>query len=59
MAKVRDLKVGDLIGASWLGSGWHKVLDVGTDWSGSGKVYLAIEGYGSIAISADEEVERK
>lgn len=58
MVKVSDLRVGDFIRADWLGDGWHKVLNVGKDWSGSGKIYLAIEGYGSITIAAGETVER-
>ncbi len=59
MTKVRDLKVGDLIRADWLGSDWHKVINVGPDWSGSGRIYLAIEGYGSNTFYPDVEVERK
>lgn len=59
MVHVSELRVGDYIKADWLGSGWYKVLDVGRGYSGSGKVYLAIEGYGSIQLNADESVERQ
>lgn len=59
MVKVSDLCVGDYIKASWLGAGWHKVLDVGRDYSDSGKAYLAIEGFGSLTISLNEYVERQ
>lgn len=59
MTRVGDLRIGDFIRASWLGEGWHKVLDVGSDWSGSGKAYLAIEGFGSLTIGKDEYVERR
>ena len=38
MVRVSELRVGDYIRASWLGSGWHKVLEVGTSYSDSSKV---------------------
>ena len=59
MVRVSELRVGDYIRASWLGSGWHKVLEVGTSDSDSSNVYLAVEGFRGVEISADETVERQ
>ena len=59
MVRVSELRVGDYISASWLGSCWHKVLEVGTSYSDSSKVYLAVEGFRGVEISADETVERQ
>ena len=58
MVRVSEWRVGDYIRASWLGSGWHKVLEVGTSYSDSSKVY-AVEGFRGVEISADETVERQ
>ncbi len=57
--KIADLRVGDLIKASWLGSGWHEVYlieECGTD---SRKMHLNIEGFKAVDVYKDAEVERK
>lgn len=57
--KVRDLREGDLIKASWLGSGWHEVYLIEECGFDSRKMHMNIEGYKACDIYKDEEVERK
>lgn len=57
--KVRDLRVGDQIKASWLGSGWHEVLLIEECGFDSRKMHMNIERYKACDIYKDEEVERK
>lgn len=57
--KISDLRVGDIIQASWLGSGWHKVFDIRPSYADSRKLNLNIEGFGNTDIYMDEYVDRK
>lgn len=57
--KVKNLKVGDLIQASWLGSGWHKVFLIEECGRDSRKMHMNIEGFKACDIYKDEEVECK
>lgn len=59
MVKVRDLCVGDLIKASWLGSGWHEVFLIEECGFDSRKMHMNIEGFKACDIYKDEMVERK
>lgn len=59
MVKVRDLRVGDLIKASWLGSGWHEVFLIEECGFDSRKMHMNIEGFKACDIYKDELVERK
>lgn len=54
---VKDLKVGDLIKASFLNDNqWHEVLAIKIQSNG---VYLAVEGFKGEIFSADREVEKQ
>lgn len=57
--KVRDLRAGDMIKASWLGSGWHEVFSIEECGFDSRKMHMIIEGFKNCDIDKDEEVERK
>lgn len=63
MVKFSELRKGDLIKASWLGSyrgsEWHEVLDVNPSYSDSRKVRVNIEGYGSIDRDKNDTIERQ
>ncbi len=59
LVKVKDLRVGDLIMASWLGSGWHTIFLIEECGCDSRKMHMNIEGYGACDIYKNEEVEVK
>lgn len=59
IVKVKNLKVGDLIQASWLGRGWHEVFLIEECGFDSRKMHMNIEGFKACDIYKDEEVERK
>ena len=51
--KVRDLRVGDMIKASWLGSGWHEVYLIEECGFDSRKMHMNIEGFKACDIYKD------
>lgn len=62
IVKISELRCGDLIKTSWLGtykgSEWHTVLDVYSS-SNSNKIRINIEGYGSKEFDKDETIEKQ
>lgn len=59
MTRVEDLRTGDVIKASWLGSGWHKVYSIEECGFDKNKMHLNIEGFGNVDVYKSERVERK
>lgn len=54
-----ELEPGDMIRFPDESKGWSMVLEVGEDYGNSGKVYVAIKGYGHVLWYPNKEVEVK
>ncbi len=59
VVKVETLRVGDVIKASWLGNGWHRIFSITECGFDSRKMHMTIEGYTACDIYKDTEVELK
>lgn len=59
--EAKDIEKGDYIRVpGYYNKTWHKVLDIGNDWSGNeNRVYIAIEGYGSERYDKNLKIEKK
>lgn len=59
--RASELEPGDMIRFPDESKGWSMVLEVGEDYSpqNSGKIYVAIKGYGHVLWYPNKEVEVK